>query len=187
MIAVTDKDKEVISIPGAKGWTREGTEFSDEIPLVKARYTFKNDIDPNRFMELLTEKRKEWDNAILDYENLRKERDWTIYRYILKAPAFFMKPMDFVEKRILFEENGTFYGYYTYVPEDIFPPQEKYDRCHTVFGGTILRKEGNEYVYYSLSQFDPHMNTTVQKLMMSFVPAKVKAFYKDFQNALYNL
>ena len=124
---------------------------------MKARYTFKGDIDPKRFMELLTERRKVWDKGILVYDVLHREGDWTIYKYTIGAPAFFMKPMDFVEKRMIFEEAGTYYGYYTYVPDKVFVPQSGYDRCHTVFGGTVLKKEGTEYVYYSLSQIDPHV------------------------------
>ncbi len=159
MIQVSESDKEVVNEPGVKAWVRNGTEFGPETSLVKARYTFKEDIDPARFMDLLTEKRKTWDKGILFYDTVHKEQDWTIYRYGLAAPVMFMKPMDFVEKRLIFEDNGTYYGYYTCVPDEVFPVDSKHSRCHTVFGGTVLRKEDSEYVYYSLSQVDPHVIT----------------------------
>jgi len=108
-------------------------------------------------MELLTNKRRDWDKGILFSENIKQIDDWTIYKYAFEAPMYLMSPMDFAEKRTVFESNGTYYGYYTNVPDSIAPPQPKYSRGHIVFGGTVLRKEGNDYVYYSLSQFDPHV------------------------------
>jgi len=187
MIKVTKEDKLILDAPGIKGWVRNKTSFSDKVPLIKVRYSFRKDIDPVVFMELLTSKRKLWDKELTFYEDLSTNDDWAVYRYIMRSPSCLSNPLYFVEKRLLFEEEGTYYGYYSFVPDNVFPLKKNYSRCHTVFGGTVLRKEYDEYAYYSLSQIDLHVNSFVQRLIMRYVPQKTKEFHEKFKGILDNL
>lgn len=187
MIKNTKEDTLIIDIPGVKGWVRNKTIFSKNVPLIKVRYSFKGDINPHIFMDLLTSKRKLWDKEITQYEEFPIENDWVIYRYSMNPPMFLMNPMYFVEKRLLFEDEGTYYGYYSNVPDNILPLDKGYSRYHTIFGGTVLRKEKDEYAYYSLSQVDMNINSSVQNMLLRYVPGKIKTFYKTFKGVLYNL
>lgn len=187
MIKPSKEDRLIIDEPGIKGWVRDSTPFSNTVPMVKIRYSFREDIDPGVFMELLTSKRKLWDKELTSYEDMASDDDWTIYRYSMPPPASLCCSMYSVEKRLLFEEEGAFYGYYSSVPDNVLPLGKNYSRCHTVFGGTVLKKERGEYAYYSLSQMDLHVNSWVQHVIMKFVPGKTKEFYKRFKEVIYDL
>ena len=110
LIVVSKQDKLIIDTPEIKGWIRPRSIFSRKSPLIKIRYAFRRNIDPELFMDLLTYKRRLWDKEVELYENLPLSDGWVIYRYILKPPLSFMNPLYFVEKRLIFEENGVFYG-----------------------------------------------------------------------------
>eukprot|EP00826_Nyctotherus_ovalis_P066221 TRINITY_DN976_c0_g1_i22.p2 TRINITY_DN976_c0_g1~~TRINITY_DN976_c0_g1_i22.p2 ORF type:complete len:167 (-),score=42.19 TRINITY_DN976_c0_g1_i22:200-700(-) len=162
-------------------------DSSNTVPLMKFRFAFKHDIDPSTFMELLTTKRKLWDKELALYEDVASDDDWTLYRYIMRSPSCLSSPLYSVEKRMLFEDEGTFYGYYSSVPDNVLPLKKSYNRCNTVFGGTVLKKERGEYAYYSLSQVDAHVNGFVQSLVMRFIPQRTQEFYEKLKKTIYSL
>ena len=177
----------IVDTPGIKGWVKDRSVLSKKRPLIKIRYSLDKGIDPERVMDLLTEKRKIWDISMLKYESHPIEEGWTIYRYVTKPPVSLLNPMYSVEKRLVFKDKETYYGYYTSVPDNILPLEGSYKRYHMIFGGTILRKENDEYAYYTLSQVDMHLNNTIQSLAMKFVPENIQNFYRTFKEVLYNV
>ena len=56
MIKVSKEDNLIFEKPGIKGWVRYKTPFSSKVPMIKIRYAFKENIDPDAFMDLLTTK-----------------------------------------------------------------------------------------------------------------------------------
>lgn len=186
MVKVTKDDKLIVNFPGIKGWVREKTIFSSSVPLLKFRYTFRDDIDPNLFMELLTTKRMLWDKGLTLYEDVASD-DWTLYRYIIRPPTPVSSPLYFVEKRLQFEDNGTFYGYCSSVPDNVLPLNNGHNRCNTIFGGTVLKREGNEYAYYSLSQVDANVNGMIRSFAMRYIPDRMKEFYERLKKVVYSL
>ena len=147
--------KEILSSDNIKLWLKWGSKFETTFPLIKARYVFSEGIDPIDFLYLLQEGRKTWDKNVLLLEEVTKlSHEASIIRYAMKAPIYFMKAKDFVEKRIKFSENGVYYGYSSSIPNGVLPTTDQYQRCETIFGGSVLVQEGPNYVYYTFSQID---------------------------------
>lgn len=187
MIEESKEDRLILDKPGIKGWVRNSTSFSDKVPMIKLRCEFKEDIDPMLLMELLTNRKTYWNKEVTMYEELANDDDWTIYRYIMRPPIRFSSPLYFVEKRLMFEEEGALYGYYTSVPDNVLPLGKNYRRCDLVFGGSVVKKEKNVYAYYSLSQIDAHVNGTIASLILSYAPSTSEDFYKTIKKTIYNL
>eukprot|EP01022_Parablepharisma_sp_SALTPOND_P012663 TRINITY_DN1633_c0_g1_i1.p7 TRINITY_DN1633_c0_g1~~TRINITY_DN1633_c0_g1_i1.p7 ORF type:complete len:114 (-),score=18.03 TRINITY_DN1633_c0_g1_i1:171-512(-) len=105
------------------------------------------------------EKRTEWDQSIIRQEEVREiySKLRVIY-YAMKAPLIFMQARDFVEKRILFVEEGTYYIYASSVPNEEYEEKENYVRCDKIFECTMLRKEDGRLVLHSVSQADYKVN-----------------------------
>lgn len=152
-------DQEMESTPEFTVWKRDGTLFDPNTPLIKARYRFKGDTDPEYCMSLLYERRMEWDKNLLFNDLLVHTPGLSVVHYAINPPLPFMQPKDFIEKRISFVEDGAHYAYYSCVPDSVFPPKDDHERCHLIFGGTVLRKEGEDYAYYSLTQTDMNVPT----------------------------
>ena len=176
---------ELMNIPGATAWTiNDGSIFDSSIPLIKAKYELTIDnFDPEAFMALLNEKRSTWDQNVTIYESLfSNPPDLNVCHYALGVPIPFMKAKDFVEKTIRFEQNGTHYSYSSYVPDQACNTEGKYDRCHTIVGGSILKKEGeNRYVYYVFSQMNLYLSSFVKMAVTKLLPGKLKEFYDQIK------
>jgi hypothetical protein len=55
-----------------KCWTRwEGTEFDQEIPVMRCEHYFPEIEDPNQILELLTKDRMKWDNCLKSMAELK--------------------------------------------------------------------------------------------------------------------
>ena len=147
--------KEILAIPSIKLWIKWGSKFEDKLPLVKARYDFGTEINPEELVKLLTDERSSWDDTLMELTEIESVTpEVSIIHYVVKPPIFLMAPKDFAEKKIRLEKNGVYYGYHGAIPEAAFPCIKKYQRCETIYSGNILRKEDDSYVYYTFSQMN---------------------------------
>ncbi len=147
------EEKQLIDTPELKLWVLPGSVFDSTMPVIKGRYVFRGDIFAPDFLSLLNEKRTDWDTSIVDQEVIQQlSPDIAILHYAMEPPLPTMKPKDYVEKRIRFVDEDTYYGYCSNVPDEVYPQSERYKRASTIFAGSILRKEGNDNVYCSISQ-----------------------------------
>jgi len=145
--------KEILAEENIKVWMKWGSLFESTSPLIKAKYIFDGTIDPKTLLFLLREERINWDKAYIEFKEAKKiSNEVSLMHYVMKPPMFLMKARDFVEKTIRFEYNGIFYLYSSSVPNEVFAEIDQYQRCETIFGGSILTKEGDKYAYYSFSQ-----------------------------------
>lgn len=149
--------------------------------MIKTRYRFKGDIDPDVFMELLTGKESLWNKELTLNEEIASSGDWTFYRYIIRPPTMFSDLMYFVEKRLLFEDQGTHYGYYSSAPDSMLVLSKGYTWCQMIFGDSVLKKEGNEYAYYFLSKVDVHINGLIRSIIARYISSKSKGFMRSLQ------
>jgi hypothetical protein len=145
--------KEILSEENIKVWMKWGSLFESTSPLIKAKYIFDGTIDPMVLLSLLREERTNWDKGYIEFKEVEKiGNEVSLMYYVVKPPMFLMKARDFAEKAIRFENNGTFYLYSSSVPNEVFAEVKQYQRCETIFGGSVLTKEGDTYAYYSFSQ-----------------------------------
>ncbi len=150
-----DGYKEILSSDTIKLWLKWGSQFEGTHPLIKAKYVFEGAIEPAEFLYFLQDGRREWDgNVILLEEVARITREVNVVHYAVKPPIFFMKAKDFVEKRVRFVDNGVYYGYSSSTPNGALPPTDRYQRCETIYSGSVLTTEGGSLVYYTFSQVD---------------------------------
>ena len=147
--------KEILTTDTIKLWLKWGSQFESTFPLIKTRYIFDGSILPEELIKLLEQDRIQWDDNVLLLETVvpRKD-DLYVVHYAVKPPIFFMKAKDFVEKRIRIIEDGVYYMYSSSVTSEVLKETEQYQRCETVFSGSILVKEEENYVYYTFSQVD---------------------------------
>jgi hypothetical protein len=160
-----DGFNQLLNLPDIQLWLKWGSPLNSTLPVMKAKYVFHEDINPVEFLSKLQISRREWDKNILlldEIKNLSSEA--RIVHYALKAPLFFMKNKDFVEKRILFFNNGVYYGYSSSTPNDVLPVTDQYQRCETIFSGSILTKENNSLVYFIFSQVDMKVKGIINQL-----------------------
>ena len=146
---------QLLNLPDIQLWLKWGSSLNATLPLMKAKYIFHEDINPVEFLSKLQISRREWDKNIVLLDEIKSiTNEVRIVHYALKAPLFFMKNKDFVEKRILFFNSGVYYGYSSSTPNEVLPSTEEYQRCDTVFSGSILTKEKNTFAYFIFSQVD---------------------------------
>ena len=99
------------------------------------------------------EERKQWDDSFIEFAELEKlSPEVSLVYYVVKPPIFFMKSRDLAEKAIRLTQDGNYYEYDSSIPNESYPEKSQYQRCETVFAGSMLTKEGDEYGYYSFSQ-----------------------------------
>lgn len=186
--------RELLNTPEVSTWIKWGSQFESKCPIIKTKCRFKGTIDPLDFLLYLNEKRKDWDKNIILLEEIAQiSGEVTVNHYAVKSPLLFTKSKDFVEKRIQFFEEGTYYSYSSSVPNGVLPPTDQFQRCETIFSGTILAKEEDNFVYYSFSQVDlkvflgyliSQIGGLPAACITTFVPGIAKNFYKEINRVL---
>ena len=148
-----DEYKSLLSTNEIQLWIKPGSRLKADSPLIKARYIFKTEINPKIFLKLMYEERKAWDDGLVNYIEVEKiSNNISIIYYIVKPIIYFMRGKDYIEKSIRFKANDTYYEYNSSINHKGYPSTDKYQRCETIFGGSILVKELDSYVYYTFSQ-----------------------------------
>ena len=114
-----------------------------------------SDVGTEKFLSLLNEERPQWDKSVTDQTVVATvSGNCQVVRSVLDSSTTLMRPREFVEKRIRCSEGGVEYAYCSSVPDNVYPIDDKYERCTTLFAGTILHREGSNYIYNAFSQVD---------------------------------
>ena len=64
-------------------------------------------------------KRTKWDDGVAHYEEVCRHNKYITIVYIQNKAALNFKNRDFIEKRVYFKENGVYYIYITFVPDEV--------------------------------------------------------------------
>eukprot|EP00831_Metopus_contortus_P073332 TRINITY_DN66881_c0_g2_i2.p1 TRINITY_DN66881_c0_g2~~TRINITY_DN66881_c0_g2_i2.p1 ORF type:complete len:321 (-),score=49.60 TRINITY_DN66881_c0_g2_i2:60-1022(-) len=177
--------KEILNTPEIMMWLKWGSPFESTLPFVKSKYIFPGETNPIDFFICLNDDRMIWGKNVIANENVsRVSNEVRVSHYAVKPPFFLMKSKDFVEKKILFYDKGTFFTYSSSIPETVYPQLEAYQRCDTIFGGSIFWKEEDKYIYYTFSQVDIKMGSMPAAMVSTFLPGATKTFYSELMKEL---
>ena len=160
-----------------KCWFKNEVVVDKTYPILKSRQVLGRNISQSAVIELLHKKRLTWDKNIDTYEEIIKiSSEVSIVHSVTKSPCAFFKARDFVEKRIEFKSQGATYIYCSSVPDYVYPQEDQYCRCTTIFSGTVLCEENEELVLYCISQTDLKTGSLAQSFAMPFLKTAVKRF-----------
>ena len=96
-----DGYQKLLDVPDIELWLKWGSTLENTCPLMKAKYVFHEEIDPVEFLDTLQLRRKDWDKNVILLEELNHlSSEVSLIHYGIKAPVFFMKAKDFVEKML---------------------------------------------------------------------------------------
>ncbi len=150
----------MLNEPGLKSWFKRESIFEKTKPVIKTYHNFGKDINPLSVVDLLTNRRLEWDQNLAIFKEITHiSDDVSVIHCGLKSPNMFIQARDFVEKRIQFLENGMYYAYCSSVPDEVWPPAKSFVRADTIFAATIITIEDGDCVFYYISQNDLKVST----------------------------
>jgi hypothetical protein len=103
------------------------------------------------------EHRLKWDKNILKFESSHIGGCKNlVYSYQVHKAILNMNNKDFVEKYMMWAEDGKYYVYFSFVPNDVemkeVPP--KTDRGRSIIGFDILERKDDKIVFSTYLQCD---------------------------------
>jgi hypothetical protein len=108
------------------------------------------------------QRRKEWDYNVIDFRELAHPNPYFYVYYMSNKFPFPLPNRDFVEKRIIFMKDNTYYIFFSATHENVKknvlniikvePKQPKLIRGHSLMGASKITIENNQirYMIYSL-------------------------------------
>jgi hypothetical protein len=161
----------------------KGSEFNKSMPNISHEHLFPEINDPELILKCMNDYRKEWDDALLSYDEIVKYR--TEYTQVVRAlnkKVAGTASREFIDKKIWFREEDTgdkydenyndIYFWIADPPDGFWPLKKEYVRANTLIGITRIgkRRDGPGCFYESIGQNDLHLNTMAMKVVGPLMP-----------------
>lgn len=124
-------------------------------------YTLDEDITMDGMIKVLTDidHRTDWDSGLIQAKILRRFSDcFIMFRTVVHMPI--IQNRDFIEKMIVFQYEGSYYIYYSSVPDSYYEKTSDETRGYTMYAVNRISKIGRRIVVRTSTQKDPQASVT---------------------------
>jgi len=112
-----------------------------------------------------------------------------LWHQLNKSALNFIQQRDFLEKKLIFRDKDVTYIYFSSIPDEIQPPQDKVSRAYTLIGFHVFeRLPDGRILYTALNQNDFNLKGALGKMgaamAVNQIPKTLKVWFERLNKYL---